>query len=73
MLTAPAIFEMVYNLLKPFVTARTLAKLKIFGTNTEQWRAALLGNIDPSELPSQYGGANTACLYVRPSNDKNSQ
>ncbi|CAG7786223.1 unnamed protein product [Allacma fusca] len=58
---APAIFEIVYNLLKPFVSARTLAKLKVYSTNPEQWRGALLKNIDPFELPSQYGGSNLTC------------
>ncbi|CAG7725193.1 unnamed protein product, partial [Allacma fusca] len=44
----------------PLLTARTLAKVQVYGGNMDQWRSALLKNIHPDQLPSQYGGSNTS-------------
>ena len=34
----------------------TLDKVRIFGTNKEEWTAALLEEIDADNLPLHYGG-----------------
>ncbi len=34
----------------------TQAKMKIFGCNKEEWKAALLEEIDADQLPAFYGG-----------------
>ena len=43
----------------------TVSKIQIFDSNREKWSKALLEHIDPDELPSNYGGTNTACSQVR--------
>ncbi|CAG7784805.1 unnamed protein product [Allacma fusca] len=58
---APKIFEVLFAFFKPILTGHTLSKVKVFGSNTAEWRAALLENIEPDELPSEYGGSNTSC------------
>ena len=46
----------------------TVAKFHIYGTNADEWRAALLEDIDADQLPAEYGGTltdpdgNAACL-----------
>ena len=46
----------------------TVAKFHIYGTNADEWKAALLEDIDADQLPAEYGGTltdpdgNAACL-----------
>ncbi len=49
-------FTVIYNILKPFVAQETQAKMRIFGCNKEEWKAALLEEIDADQLPAFYGG-----------------
>ena len=56
---APAVFTMVWAVVRPMLTARSLSKIHIFGTKREQWRKKLLQYIDPENLPASYGGLNT--------------
>ena len=56
---APRIFSIVWALIRPFMHENTAKKVQIFGHDKAQWKAALLENIDPSELPAFYGGSRT--------------
>lgn len=37
----------------------TFEKVQIFGTDSNQWKAALLECIEPDQLPAMYGGTMT--------------
>ena len=41
------------------LSAHTLGKVHIFGSDTVTWRAELAKSIHHSQLPSAYGGSNT--------------
>ncbi|CAG7829190.1 unnamed protein product [Allacma fusca] len=58
---APKVFAMLFNLIKPIMSAQTLSKIEIFDSNQDHWRKVLRQYIDPDELPSHYGGTNTTC------------
>lgn len=42
---------------------KTLNKVRIFGDNKAEWKAALLEDIDPLELPENYGGSNPKPVF----------
>ena len=54
-------------MIKPFLHQTTLDKIRVFGYDKEEWKAALLEEIDASHLPANYGGkltdpdGNTRC------------
>ena len=56
---APKVFSIGYPILKPFIHERTRNKIKIFGHDAKQWKAAILSEVDPEELPACYGGTMT--------------
>ncbi|CAG7837042.1 unnamed protein product [Allacma fusca] len=64
-INAPKIFELIYNLMKPMLTKATLAKVQIYGSDSNAWKEALWKIIPADQLPSQYGGANTTCNDYR--------
>jgi hypothetical protein len=43
--------------LKPFLKRSTTDKVRIFGCNQDEWKAALLEEIDADQLPVDYGGS----------------
>ena len=49
----------MWSLIKPFLHQVTIDKVHIYGTNTEEWKAALLEEIDADQLPAYYGGTLT--------------
>jgi len=53
---APKIFTLFFPMIKPFISQQTIRNFRIFGTDRAQWTAALLDEIDPSQLPVHYGG-----------------
>ncbi|PAA60208.1 hypothetical protein BOX15_Mlig014551g2 [Macrostomum lignano] len=53
---APAIFPIVFNLLKPLLHVETQKKIKVLGRNYKQ---ILLNAIDADELPKIFGGNRT--------------
>lgn len=57
--TAPKLFTIMFNMMKPFLNPATVAKVRIFGHNKEEWLAALLEEIDADQLPAFYGGTMT--------------
>ena len=71
--TAPKLFTVIWNLLKPILHKVTVDKVMIFGSDpieTEKWKAALLEEIEADNLPAIYGGKMTdpegdpRCLHL---------
>ncbi|XP_046633841.1 SEC14-like protein 2 isoform X2 [Daphnia pulicaria] len=55
-INAPKIFTVIFNIIKPFLHQATLDKMRIFGSDKEEWAAALLEEIEADNLPLHYGG-----------------
>ena len=53
---APKFFTFIFNAMKPFMHQATIDKMKIFGSDKEEWAAALLEDIEADNLPLHYGG-----------------
>ena len=58
-INAPKIFALLYSMMKPFMHEKTRNKVHIYSYDAAQWKAALLEDIDPKELPVCYGGTMT--------------
>ncbi|EFX85361.1 hypothetical protein DAPPUDRAFT_193891 [Daphnia pulex] len=58
-INAPKIFSILYSIVAPFMHQRTRDKIQIFTHDEKQWKAALLADIDPDQLPVCYGGTMT--------------
>ena len=58
-INAPKIFSLLYSMIKPFMHEKTKNKVQIYSYDAAQWKAALLEDIDPQELPVCYGGTKT--------------
>ena len=58
-LTAPKIFTFVFGMVKPLLHQMTQDKIRIFGFDKDEWKAALLEDIDADQLPAYYGGTLT--------------
>ncbi|XP_046633910.1 SEC14-like protein 2 [Daphnia pulicaria] len=58
-INAPKIFSILYSIVLPFMHERTRNKIQIFSHDAKQWKAALLADIDPDQLPASYGGTMT--------------
>lgn len=58
-MTASSLFAMAWKWLKPFLDQKTASKVQIFNSDKEQWKAAILEDIDPSQIPAFYGGSMT--------------
>lgn len=58
-INVPQVFTIMWSLIKPFLHQVTIDKVHIYGTNTEEWKAALLEEIDADQLPAYYGGTLT--------------
>ena len=58
-MAAPRIFPLGWALVRPFLHEKTANKIRVYGTDREQWKAAILEDVDPSQLPVFYGGSKT--------------
>lgn len=58
-INAPKIFSILYSIVTPFMHQRTRDKIQVYGHDSKQWKAALLADIDPDQLPASYGGTMT--------------
>ncbi len=56
---APKIVSILTTIMKPFVPEKTMSKIKIFGHDDKEWKAAILEHVNPEELPACYGGTRT--------------
>ncbi len=59
MFAAPNAFKVAFNLVKPFLNQRTKTKISVFNQDKPLWKAALLAEVDPEQLPACYGGTLT--------------
>ena len=57
--TAPKIFSIFFNICKLILNKNTIDKIRIFGHDEMEWKAALLEEIDADQLPVYYGGTMT--------------
>lgn len=55
-LAAPTIFSIGFSMIKPFLNERTRNKIQIHGHDAQQWKAAILAEVNAEELPVAYGG-----------------
>lgn len=46
-------------MIKPFLHQATIDKIRIFGCDKEEWKAALLQEVDSDQLPAFLGGTLT--------------
>lgn len=46
-------------MMRPLMHQATIDKVRIFGFNKEEWRRALLEEIEADQLPAYYGGTLT--------------
>ncbi|XP_046460721.1 SEC14-like protein 2 [Daphnia pulex] len=58
-INAPKIFSVLYSMILPFIDERTRKKIQIFSHDSKQWKAAILEDVAPEELPVMYGGTKT--------------
>jgi hypothetical protein len=58
-INAPKIFAILYSMMKPFMHEKTKNKVQIYSHDSSIWKAALLAEIDPDQLPVCYGGTMT--------------
>lgn len=45
--------------MKRFLNEYTLGKIQIFKNDPRKWKAAILSNIEPDQIPAYYGGTLT--------------
>ena len=50
---------MAFAIVKPLLSQVTLDKIKVFGTDQNEWQSALLQDIDADQLPACYDGTMT--------------
>ena len=56
---APKMFTLLFAAVKPLLTQATIDKFRIYGTDENEWKPALLEYIDADQLPVHYGGTMT--------------
>ena len=52
-------FQLMLAILKPFVPQSAFLAMRVFGSDRNEWTAALLEEIDADQLPAYYGGTLT--------------
>ena len=55
-INAPAVLSVAWRVVAGFLDDTQKAKIKIYGTNREEWLPALLETLDDSQSPQQFGG-----------------
>ncbi|CAG7672826.1 unnamed protein product, partial [Allacma fusca] len=48
-INAPAVFQVMYKLIKSMVSTHTISKIRVFGAKQDEWKAAILENIEPDQ------------------------
>ena len=54
--SAPSVFKILFDLVKPLISMRTMKKIDIFGYDREKWEKAILATVPAEELPKRWGG-----------------
>ncbi|XP_021956536.2 SEC14-like protein 4 [Folsomia candida] len=65
-INCPKVFTVLFNLIKPFLTERTLSKISIFDSNSSKWRPQLEKVVDLGLLPEKYGGSREKIGKISP-------
>jgi hypothetical protein len=55
-INAPAIFSILFGMLKPFMSRRTVEKFQMFPVDKEKWEPVIHELIDPSQIRQPFGG-----------------
>ena len=59
LLTASKVTLLLYKLVTPFFHRNLVEQIRMYGCNREEWKAALLEEIEADQLPAYYGGSMT--------------
>ncbi|CAL8125547.1 unnamed protein product [Orchesella dallaii] len=62
-LNAPAIFPIIWNLIKPFLSQKTISNVHFFNSNLESYRSVLLERLPVNKLPRRWGGSRYCELW----------
>jgi hypothetical protein len=57
-INAPWFLSIAMNFIRPFTSARTLEKFKVYGSDRTKWIPALQALLSEDQLPVLYGGQN---------------
>lgn len=55
-LTAPSVFSALLAILRPFMNEKTFNKFRIFNHDFNKWKSEIVKEVNPEQLPQQYGG-----------------
>ncbi|ELU04161.1 hypothetical protein CAPTEDRAFT_187622 [Capitella teleta] len=58
-INTPTLFNVAYNLLKPFLSEHTKTKIKVCGKDPQDWLKTLQTNIALDQIPAFWGGTAT--------------
>ena len=56
LINANKFVTIIFNIVKPLLSARTLSKVEIYDSNPGKWKPVLINNIPAHALPVFYGG-----------------
>jgi len=55
-INAPAVFSILFGMMKSMMSGRTVSKITIFSSDKSQWLPAILNVVDASQIREQFGG-----------------
>ncbi|XP_035711551.1 SEC14-like protein 2 isoform X2 [Folsomia candida] len=55
-INCPAIFPRLFAMLKPVMRDKTVARIKVYGTNRQEWEGKIKRLVHSNQLPPEYGG-----------------
>ncbi|ODN04832.1 SEC14-like protein 2 [Orchesella cincta] len=63
---APWAFQLMWKLIRPFLSEQTQSKLSFLGANKEKWRETMLNYCEADQFPEYYGGTlpDSVKLYI---------
>jgi len=62
LINSSSMINMLLNLVKPVLAVNTYEKIRVFNTNVEEWKTAILEQVDEELLPIQFGGTKEPSL-----------
>jgi len=62
--TAPWIFQVIWKMLTPIMSAKTAAKIKFLGSNVDTWRTEISKVIPLEKFPQSFGGDGDNSTYM---------
>ncbi|CAL8069642.1 unnamed protein product [Orchesella dallaii] len=55
-INCPKVFDVLFKLVKPFLSERTLSKIFIYDSNEAKWKHDMLKTLPADQIPVRYGG-----------------